>query len=704
MNYLSDLYSSDTLIKALKRLPSDKVQSWNEFSKQILRTCEPNLLDLKTWLRERLDTDLNPYAVSTHRTDASSIDKFNKQKFSGPRSYLLFKHKSLNTRGYNQEYKHEQQSKSSPAPTHKENPNQLVFQKPCLVCKENHSIYKCPIYYKSFQERQKVVIDNQLCHNCLRSNHKTEACSSTVLCREPSCQGKHQTSLHPVDPDQTHLVHKLNISTTPQVCFQIVKVCILGKNCSTIETFALQDTASEITLVEKPLAQRLGITGRPKLLTIQTISGKTTHNSSLVSFSVQSATDSNAEIINIPEAWIVPTGTFHCPPQVLLPEWQHLSDLGLSNVTSSDIQILIGANVPEAHIQTDTLVGDKHQPIGIKTILGWSIMGVAKPDQTNVKVSINLLCKQDTSSLETLVEQFWKTESFGVAHKFETSLSMEDRKSMHILEQSTCLINGHYEVGMLWRNPETVLPNNYQAAARRFQLLERRLTRDNHFRDMYSETLNSYIKNGYAQRLTSDEACVTTPLTWYIPHHGVTNPNKSGKVRTVFDAAATYRGTSLNSNLMTGPDLLNNLFGILIRFRLYKVAIVADVEGMFHQVRVPVRDTDALRFLWKEDILQPGPPDVYKMKVHIFGAVDSPSCANYAIKRTAKYNCNQFNSLVIETTLKDFYVDDLLKSVETPPEAVQLYKGLTKLLGNGGFRLHKWMSNSYEVLDSIIES
>ena len=48
----------------------------------------------------------------------------------------------------------------------------------------------------------------------------------------------------------------------------------------------------------------------------------------------------------------------------------------------------------------------------------------------------------------------------------------------------------------------------------------------------------------------------------YVPHHGVTNVSKPGKVRVVFDAAAQFDKTSLNEKLLKGPDSLNNLIGI----------------------------------------------------------------------------------------------------------------------------------------------
>ena len=153
-----------------------------------------------------------------------------------------------------------------------------------------------------------------------------------------------------------------------------------------------------------------------------------------------------------------------------------------------------------------------------------------------------------------------------------------------------------------------------------------------------------------------------------------------------------------------GPDLLGSLFGVLQRFRLGAIALMADIESMFHQVRVSKEDTDALRFLWKTDTGQPGSPSVYKMMLHIFGAADSPCCANYALRRTALDNKDTCSSLATQSVLQNFYVDDLLTSVGTPNVAISLYKELTELLAKGGFHLHKWTSNSTLVMQSIPQS
>lgn len=112
--------------------------------------------------------------------------------------------------------------------------------------------------------------------------------------------------------------------------------------------------------------------------------------------------------------------------------------------------------------------------------------------------------------------------------------------------------------------------------------------------------------------MTQEEAKVTTSKTWYLPHHAALNPNKPGKVRVVFDVASKFHSVSLNDKLLTGPDLLNNLVGILMRFRTGKVAVMADIEQMFHQVGVCGEDRDSSRFLWI-DLDETKRPNDYKM-------------------------------------------------------------------------------------------
>ena len=84
--------------------------------------------------------------------------------------------------------------------------------------------------------------------------------------------------------------------------------------------------------------------------------------------------------------------------------------------------------------------------------------------------------------------------------------------------------------------------------------------------------------------------------------------------------------------MLTGPDLLNNLDGVLLRFKNHKIAIAADIEAMYYQVRVSKSDANTLRF-FLQDYLTQDVQEIHKIFVHIFVGKDSPNCENYALKK-----------------------------------------------------------------------
>ena len=150
--------------------------------------------------------------------------------------------------------------------------------------------------------------------------------------------------------------------------------------------------------------------------------------------------------------------------------------------------------------------------------------------------------------------------------------------------------------------------------------------------------------------------------TWYVRHQGVLNHNK-GKINVVFDCSSQYRGTSVNENLLSGPDLTNKLVGVLIRFRVGPVAFLADIQAMFYQVKVPEKQRSFLRFLWWNEGNLDSEITDHEMCIHLFGAVSSPSSSNYALRKAAvKYSSCYGNDAAL-AAMKSFYVDDLLKSV-----------------------------------------
>ena len=94
----------------------------------------------------------------------------------------------------------------------------------------------------------------------------------------------------------------------------------------------------------------------------------------------------------------------------------------------------------------------------------------------------------------------------------------------------------------------------------------------------------------------------------------------------------------------------------------------------------------------------------FRMKVHLFGAVSSPSWAGFALCKTAKDNSATFPPNVVETVNKNFYINDCLKAVESESMAIKLVPKLSELLMKGGLHLTKWLCNSTKVLATIPES
>ena len=126
-----------------------------------------------------------------------------------------------------------------------------------------------------------------------------------------------------------------------------------------------------------------------------------------------------------------------------------------------------------------------------------------------------------------------------------------------------------------------------------------------------------------------------------------------------------------------------------------------DIEAMFYQVKVPVRQRDLLRFLWWENGDTSKHPQVYRMTVHLFGAASSPGCSNFALKTTADDNEAAIGSAGAEFLRRNFYVDDGLKSVASIEEAVELVKDIKEMCKRGGFNLHMFTSNRKEVIEQI---
>ena len=614
----------------------------------------------------------------------------------------------------------------------------------CQSCGEKHPLRKCK-KYQGLQpaKRYDLVRKSKLCFNCLQNGHTIGDCTSRYTCFEKGCSEKHHTSLHQFykkkkekTGDETVHVKVTSAEGAPRVILQIVAVCLHGPDGSSVTTYALLDPCSQSTLVRDDIARKINLTGRKCPVNVVSATEKSRIMVSEVEVDISSCSG-DYKVRAETSTYVLPKSKFNMPsrpslqgkvdPDVL----SHLHDIDIEAVSADDVTILIGANVPAAVLTYDVRFGSQGQVLAVQTKFGWTLFGpsLGLPANDEYHTSTLQVMEQLDETVETLwddedqiptihvnslqfhsdmslhekVENFWKQENCGITPVKAVCSSAEDESALERMEKETVWTGEKYEVPMLWDSPNTELPDNYAQARRRYGYAEKKYRANRELHSAMNKVITGYLHTDppQARKMTPDEAAKKTKRSWTLPIHAVVSDKKPGKVRVVNNAAAVFEGTSLNDHLVTGPDLLNSLVGILMRFRFGKVAIAADVEAMYHQVRVPKEDAESLRFLWKEDIDVEGPPDVYQMLVHIFGAKDSSGCANYAMRRTARDNYEDYDALTYESVLNSFYVDDLLKSLSSTESAIKVAKELISMLSKGGFRLTKFTSNSKEVLDAL---
>ena len=136
---------------------------------------------------------------------------------------------------------------------------------------------------------------------------------------------------------------------------------------------------------------------------------------------------------------------------------------------------------------------------------------------------------------------------------------------------------------------------------------------------------------------------------------------------------------------------MNDLFGVVLRFRENKVAISADISKMYQRVLIPEDDKHVHRFLWR-NLETDKPPDVYKMNVLTFGDKPAPAMAQIALQKTAEEG-EIINPEAAQTIKENTYIDDILDSVNNVDKAKKLTNDIDIILANGGFNVKGWRSN-----------
>ena len=210
--------------------------------------------------------------------------------------------------------------------------------------------------------------------------------------------------------------------------------------------------------------------------------------------------------------------------------------------------------------------------------------------------------------------------------------------------------------------------------------------------------MREYHEKGHAVKIAPDDAVLPGRCPqWTLPILVVPEPKKK-RWRICHDARATVDGLCLNHLLLPGPENVNSLRGVGLRFRLGPVAYSADIEGYFHQIYVDDDDAGVFRYWWFAD-------ERMEEKVlsgflgNVFGAASSTGVSAFTLRYHARSLRGRYSDEIIEAIEKQFYVDDLLDSAPTVEAAREKRIGLTAALAEGGFPLVKWRSTHPGVLE-----
>ena len=213
---------------------------------------------------------------------------------------------------------------------------------------------------------------------------------------------------------------------------------------------------------------------------------------------------------------------------------------------------------------------------------------------------VDIFLLQDVQMLDDRWKSFWDLESFGISNSERTVLDK--------FQDKICFTRGRYQVSLPLKDPHPPLPDNHQLRLNRLQGLLRRLRHDCKILLEYDSIIKEQERLGIIEKVELSEDELPGDKIHYLPHHAAVRQDKeTTKVRVVYDASARFNGPSLNDCLHPGPRFDQRIFDLLLRFRIHRVGLIADIEKAFLMVSVAKDDHDSLRFLSIDDISKENP-------------------------------------------------------------------------------------------------
>ncbi|XP_068707655.1 uncharacterized protein [Montipora foliosa] len=434
---------------------------------------------------------------------------------------------------------------------------------------------------QSTENRLSFVKENNLCFGCLRKGHISSECRRRLVCS--TCNKKHPTCLNEErdkrkEEDEARDPHKSLTSCTSQgvsstATSMIVPVWLSSSRSNEeVLAYAILDTQSDATFIRKEICDDLDVEMQPTKLRLSTITNQESLVDSHRITDLQVTGYSSDIQIPIPVAYTstsIPANESHIPTKTTAKKWRHLQEIQdeMPHMLDCNVGLLIGYDCPQALSPREVITGKNNEPYGIKTDLGWSIVGSSEVRSEKTlchRVAVKELPAVSMRDILKVLESDFKD------HKEDKKVSQEDLQFLERMESGIRKTeNLHYEMPLPFKK-RPLLRNNCLIALTRLEHLKRKFIKDRKYKEDYIKFVNEILSRGDAEEAPSVPP--ENQESWYIPHHGVYHPKKQ-KIRVVFDCSARFKGSSFNDQLLSGPDLTNNLLGVLCRFRMYHYAI-----------------------------------------------------------------------------------------------------------------------------------
>lgn len=279
-------------------------------------------------------------------------------------------------------------------------------------------------------------------------------------------------------------------------------------------------------------------------------------------------------------------------------------------------------------------------------------------------------------------------------------MSLAEEKEMEMVRNGLTYVNGdhhtpepHWHATYPWTEDLASLPNNRKAVEATFLRTEKQLAKDPEWRLAYASQVHEMVDRKAAVKLSKEVLQSWTGPVWYISHLIALNPHSiSTPVRLVWNSSQKYRGLSLNDMLIKGPDVLNPIRAVLLRFRAGVFAALGDIQKMYNSVWLEEKEVHLHRFLWRDS----EDAEIEDFAITRVNIGDKPAgcIAQVAMRETA--SLPQFTQFKEEKRVleEDVYVDDILTSHNNLDHLKLLTFNIEQILKAGGFFMKPWVYSS----------